>query len=855
MSLGKCRYCFSTNIIKNGTAPSGYRQFYCNDCFGSSTTLADGKKYRVKDKRKAASKKAKTASKEAKTIPPDVEVKFREKLPRGNKFIFTCAQNATPAHDGFLKSLKLMSRVRGAKIVIVPMRYKNPTSSFPEYPNEYWVKAVQPFLHNQRMQVNKHLIALGDAKVVATAVRPLTGFEAVTGGCSGIVGHPKIQMMSVATPQNALPKMMMTTGACTVKNYTDTKAGKRGEFDHSIGALYIEVKGDQFNIRQLNAEKDGSFIDLNDYFTPRGLRKAPRCEALVMGDIHADFVNKGVVKATFKGKNSIVGMLKPKLIAFHDLIDFYSRNHHHKGNPFTNIAKGLAGRDSIIKELERAAAFIEHNVPKGTNRLIVPSNHNDALTRWIFEGDWKTDPANAELYLETALHMVRGMSIGKNGLNLDDPFGWWMSRLLDGEDNIILKRDAHYSIKGIELGMHGDLGPNGSRGSLVPLSKIGVKTIVGHCLTEDHLVLTKSGWERIATACPTELLGFQDGRNVWTPVEEKQSYDYTGNLVTIKSQAFRQTVTANHKLHLKDGSSLPIAEAILTRNPGELPLTAEPCNYGDYQISEETLRKVVATCAGGGFDNGKYLRFNFKKQRKIDRLIKLFGGDLTHNQVSAKGNSRISVKQYTDSYKEIVKHVDPANKRLPQSFMNLSPENRDILLDELTYWDGTFIKAMDQVQSRQYSTFKEDEANLVASLCALQGYRVTMNKRSDSRGYILSWCVDRDHSFASNKWQGIPKRIEGWGAAVNYVEDVPVHCFTTGTHNFWVMDAKTGLVSLTSNSHTPGIEGGAYQVGTSSELKLEYTRGPSSWLNCHCLIYGNGKRTMIFIVDGKWKLT
>lgn len=58
---------------------------------------------------------------------------------------------------------------------------------------------------------------------------------------------------------------------------------------------------------------------------------------------------------------------------------------------------------------------------------------------------------------------------------------------------------------------------------------------------------------------------------------------------------------------------------------------------------------------------------------------------------------------------------------------------------------------------------------------------------------------------------------------------------------------------VVGHSHTPGIIGGAYQVGTSSRLKLDYTSGPSSWLNCHCLVYGNGKRQLINVINGKWK--
>jgi len=56
------------------------------------------------------------------------------------------------------------------------------------------------------------------------------------------------------------------------------------------------------------------------------------------------------------------------------------------------------------------------------------------------------------------------------------------------------------------------------------------------------------------------------------------------------------------------------------------------------------------------------------------------------------------------------------------------------------------------------------------------------------------------------------------------------------------------------HTHSPGISEGCYQTGTSSLLKLGYTSGPSSWLNTHCSVYSNGKRSLISIIDGKWKL-
>jgi hypothetical protein len=83
-----------------------------------------------------------------------------------------------------------------------------------------------------------------------------------------------------------------------------------------------------------------------------------------------------------------------------------------------------------------------------------------------------------------------------------------------------------------------------------------------------------------------------------------------------------------------------------------------------------------------------------------------------------------------------------------------------------------------------------------------------------------------------------------------------------GTHSDKGTNGSRGSIAQFANlpykyvighSHTPGIIFGAYQVGTSSYKKLDYTSGLSSWMHCHCLVYKNGKRQLINIINGKWK--
>jgi hypothetical protein len=61
-------------------------------------------------------------------------------------------------------------------------------------------------------------------------------------------------------------------------------------------------------------------------------------------------------------------------------------------------------------------------------------------------------------------------------------------------------------------------------------------------------------------------------------------------------------------------------------------------------------------------------------------------------------------------------------------------------------------------------------------------------------------------------------------------------------------------LSVTGHSHSPEILRGSWVVGTSSHLRLDYVSGPSSWQHTSCLLYPNGSRQLINVIEGKWRL-
>ncbi|MFM1781349.1 MAG: hypothetical protein RLZZ181_114, partial [Pseudomonadota bacterium] len=59
--------------------------------------------------------------------------------------------------------------------------------------------------------------------------------------------------------------------------------------------------------------------------------------------------------------------------------------------------------------------------------------------------------------------------------------------------------------------------------------------------------------------------------------------------------------------------------------------------------------------------------------------------------------------------------------------------------------------------------------------------------------------------------------------------------------------------SVTGHSHTPQILRDVYVVGTSTDTKPDYGKGgPNSWMNTHCIVYPNGTRQLVNMIEGKF---
>lgn len=418
-------------------------------------------------------------------------------------FIITYAQNATPVHKGLWENIKAYTEHLGANLHVIAGRYKNPTSmwSGKQDSNEWWDGNVTKYLDANRHNVHKYLQVLSDVKVSPTASTPLSGLNGMTGLESCIVGHPRQHLKSLPVLEGYPHKLLLSTGACTKANYTDSKSGKKGEFHHMYGFIIVELDGKNFHIRQVNADNNGDFYDVyNRVKDGEVFENNDGVDVAILGDIHVRHNNKDVTKASF----DFIKKTKPKYIVAHDVAEMESILHWDEKDPFRLMQKAEDGLDSLDEELEEILQWVENHKDYG-HLVFARSNHDDMLDRWLKASDWRRiNDKNKKAYLRLSNVLANERVAQKKGVLpflIDERFG---------DSVTTLSLDDSFRVHDFELAMHGHLGANGSRGSAGQFKNLNTKNIVGHRHTPERV----DGHIAVGTLSHLRV-GFNKGPSSW----------------------------------------------------------------------------------------------------------------------------------------------------------------------------------------------------------------------------------------------------------------------------------------------------------------------------------------------------
>lgn len=445
---------------------------------------------------------------------------LKTKRMRSSVYILTSAQNNTNIHEKTWTNLLELAAYDGATILVGTMYYHKrgfgsrhdigPKTKRDQ--DEVWFDPkVVPYIKAERVEIAKGLVWCGElTNILPTAERPLSGLENYTGRHSMIVPHTHLALQSIPSVGGSGAKLNYTTGTVTLRNYIISKAGYKAEFHHTYGALLVEVDDEgHWWVRQLVADSDGTIHDLDRKVENGKVTEGQRVEAITCGDIHLAEIDP-VVRRVVWGEGGVMDTLRPRYQFVHDLLDMYSRNHHIASDPYKVFLRHERGMDSVEQEVDDAREFLRQIKRKDCVTVVVPSNHDRHLARWLAENDGRKDPVNASYWSKLNKDVIDYIS-----KHSAEPDVLKLALAYDGAEFVPL--DGSFVIcknfgSGIECGLHFDIGPQGARGTIRSFARmVGRRTNGGH----SHVAGIDGGAWQAGTFSNLKL-EYNHGPSAWT---------------------------------------------------------------------------------------------------------------------------------------------------------------------------------------------------------------------------------------------------------------------------------------------------------------------------------------------------
>lgn len=204
------------------------------------------------------------------------------------------------------------------------------------------------------------------------------------------------------------------------------------------------------------------------------------------------------------------------------------------------------------------------------------------------------------------------------------------------------------------------------------------------------------------------------------------------------------------------------------------------------KFSNEEIRVQIMVMADGHIQNNGKCICQFKKQRKIERCIKLL----------TEANIEYEIKDRIDGRFAVLFTPPMGSKRI-SDFVDCSLEQLNVICDEVMNWDGT-------IDGKAYTSKYKEDVDFVQYAFATNGFRTSIS--CDSRVGKESYrCIVSD-SKPRVQLAGTPKTdIKIVDSADGYK-----YCFTTST-GFWIM-RRNGCICVTGNCGMLTVEFGKIDI-------------------------------------------
>jgi len=433
------------------------------------------------------------------------------------KYLITSAQACASPHKNFLSGLEKYADEHGSEIIILPMIGMNAHEGIYEKTDKHGDsyggldKSLEKYcIEFGKRKLNNNLY-IEQFDVQPQNIDPLTS-QLDFAYTSVIFASPKQRLKAISDSNFKMPRIVQTTGACTLPRYAnrenceDAERWRRGSIakkQHVIGGLIVEIENEEiFHLRNIRADSEGKFVDFGLKYDGNKKTKSI-LEAIVFGDWHVGYTDPLVRKASYE----MIKELKPKRIILHDFFDGHSVSPHKDDRLITEqLIEGVdKGFDSLEEELKacRNELLNFNEAMKGREIYVVASNHNEFLDRYLDSGRLFKDAKNRRISLELSIILSNDKNPVEGGIRMIGKI----------PDNIkFLRRDEDLKVRGYQLAAHGDKGPSGGRGSINTKRRQFRRSISGHV----HSAEIKGDTYIDGTSTPLNLFYTKGSPTDWT---------------------------------------------------------------------------------------------------------------------------------------------------------------------------------------------------------------------------------------------------------------------------------------------------------------------------------------------------
>jgi hypothetical protein len=148
------------------------------------------------------------------------------------RYVITSAVPGAEPHEGFLQSLERYAKRHNAEILIIPTARVGKKDELDPIFEKY-------SLINTERNLNSNLL-LSAMAINPEKVDPVSGLERLSATDHSVIyASPKQRLKSVASPGDALPRVLMTPGACTLPLAKHSTKSLVAAKDHVIGAIIV----------------------------------------------------------------------------------------------------------------------------------------------------------------------------------------------------------------------------------------------------------------------------------------------------------------------------------------------------------------------------------------------------------------------------------------------------------------------------------------------------------------------------------------------------------------------------------------------------------------------------------------